>query len=121
MASVITAPPGVELIESQTWFDNAALTTASGGSFTHNGPLQINASAKYGNVSLSDFNSVVTPTVSGLNGWNFPYADANGIGSAVTTGGSLYVAKISLAPGTVITNLWFRIATAASGATSGQN
>lgn len=34
----ISAPPGVVLVESQTWFDNA-VTVTRGGSFTANGPM----------------------------------------------------------------------------------
>lgn len=121
MASGITAPPGVSLVESQTWFDNAVTITNSGGSFTANGPVTFNSAVNLGTAPANDLSSAVSPSSAGLLAWDFPYVLAGGTGSAVTTAGLLYLAKVPLVGGTVVTNIWFKIATAAASLTTAQN
>lgn len=129
-----TLPPaGTELVLSNVWWDGAlqvrsgaSLTSNSGSTVTLNGTVAINgAGATVGGSAANDLNSAETPSSAGLIAWDFPYAMATqgaaSTGSAAVTGGSLYLAKLVLAAGTVVTNLWFRIATAASGITSLQN
>lgn len=127
MATGITAPPGVTLVESQTWFDNAVTITNSGGSLTTNGAVTANGAVTFnsavnlGTAPANDLSSAVSPSSAGLLAWDFPYVLAGGTGSAVTTAGLLYLAKVPLAGGTKVTNIWFKIATAASSLTTGQN
>lgn len=129
-----TLPPaGTELVLSNVWYDGAvqvrsggSLTANSGSTVTLNGTVAINGSgASVGGSAANDLNSAETPSSMGLLAWDFPYAMAaagsSSTGSAAVTGGSLYLAKLVLAAGTVVTNLWFRIATAASSITTGQN
>jgi hypothetical protein len=116
----ISAPPGVALVESQTWFDNAVTITGTGGSLVANGPVTYNGSVSLGGTSANDYNEALSPSSLGLTAWDYPYIFATGTGSAVITGGSLYLMKLPLAGGTPITNLWFKIATAAVTPVSGQ-
>lgn len=120
MSAGITAPPGVALVESQTWFDNAVLVTGTGGSLTANGPVTYNGAVSLGGTSTNDLNEALTPSSLGLTAFNYPYLFATGTGSAVTTGGVLYLAKLPVAGGTTISNLWFKIATAAATPVTGQ-
>lgn len=109
------------------WRSGGAITSDAGSTVTHNGTVTINGAAtlpgvtSIGPATTNDLTESVAPSSAGLIAWNFPYAQATGTGSAVLTGGSLYLAKIPLAAGTVVTNLWFSIATAAATTTSGQN
>lgn len=122
MAAVGTlAPPGVEINQAPTYQDAPLTITNTGGSLATNGPLQANGSTMFGPTNINDFNEVIAPSSLGLLGWNYPYYLATGVGSAVTTSGALYLAKLPLQGGTVVTNLWIKIATAASGLTSGHN
>lgn len=129
-----TLPPaGTALDLSNRWVDGAwqirsgaSLTSNTGSTVTFNGTVAINGSgASIGGSAANDLNSAETPSSAGLLAWDFPYAMGSiattSTGSAVVTGGTLYLAKMVLAAGTVVTNLWFRIATAASGITTGQN
>lgn len=135
--SGVLAPAGTELVLSNVWWDGAnqlrsgsSLTQASGstatlnGTTTFNGTVAFNGSATVGPTASGDLTSAVTPSSAGLLAWDFPYVFGNSgsgsTGSAAVTGGTLYIAKIPLVGGTVVTNLWFRIATAASGITTGQ-
>jgi hypothetical protein len=90
-------------------------TTTISGNFTSTGP------ATLGGTNVNDLSETLAPSSFGLVDWNFPYTWATGTGSAATTAGTLYLTKIPMAGGTKVTNLWFKIATAASGITSGQN
>lgn len=127
MTAGILAPPGVTLVESTTWFDGPVVVTNSGGSITTNGPftttgqVNMNGQAQVGGAPANDLGQTLTPSSYGLIDYNFPYVWATGTGSAATTAGLLYLTKIPMAGGTKITNLWFKIATAASGITTGQN
>lgn len=121
MTNGISAPPGVVLNEAQTWFDNTVTITNTGGSLVANGAMTVNAPMAIGGTSINGMVTAISPESSGLKAWDFPYAFATGTGSAVTTAGLLYLAKIPLTAGTVVNNVWFRIATAASGITTGQN
>lgn len=122
-----TAPPGVTLVESATWFDGPTVITNSGGSLTVNGALtttgavSLSGQASVGGAPANDLGQTLTPSSYGLVDYNFPYVWATGVGSAVTTAGLLYLTKIPMAGGTKITNLWFKIATAAATPTTGQN
>lgn len=129
-----TLPPyGTSLSLANEWFDGAlqirsggSLTSNAGSTVTLNGTVAINGSgATIGGSAANDLNEAITPSSAGLIAWDFPYAFATqgaaSTASAAVTGGSLYLAKLVLAAGTVVTNLWFRIATAASGITTGQN
>lgn len=117
----ISAPAGVILNEAQVWHDNAVTITNTGGSLTTNGALQTNGSTLFGPTNINDFNEAISPSSLGLLAYNYPYIFATGTGSAVTTAGLLYLAKLPVQGGTKVTNLWIKIATAASGLTSGQN
>lgn len=129
-----TLPPaGTELVLANVWNDGAvqfrsgsSLTTNAGSTVTLNGNVAMNGSSvTVGGSAANDLNSAETPSSAGLLAWDYPYvmasAGASSTGSAVTIAGTLYLAKLVLAAGTVVTNLWFRIATAASGITASQN
>lgn len=121
MAVGTTAPAGVALVESPTWFDGPVTITSSGGSFTCNGTFNAAGGLSLGPTPMNDINESITPSSLGLLAYNYPYIFATGVGSAATTAGTLYLAKLPLQGGTTVTNLWFKIATAASGITTGQN
>lgn len=129
-----TLPPyGTTVSLANEWFDGAlqirsggSLTSNAGSTVTLNGTVAINGSGTtVGGSAANDLNSAETPSSAGLLAWDFPYAMATATSistaSAAVIGGTLYLAKLVLAAGTVVTNLWFRIATAASGITTGQN
>jgi hypothetical protein len=122
------APPGTTLVLSDQWLDGntqvrsgGSLTTNAGSTTTFNGALTVAGQTLIGGTSSNDLNETLVPSSFGLIDWNFPYTWATGTGSAVTTAGLLYLTKVPMSGGTTITNLWFKIATAASGATTGQN
>jgi hypothetical protein len=121
MGSTTSAPPGTVLNQAPVWFDNTVTITSTGGALVANGPVTYNGTVSVAGTSLNSTIDAVTPASAGLTAWDFPYAFATGTGSAVTTAGLLYLAKIPLTAGTVVNNLWFRIATAASGITTAQN
>lgn len=128
MATDGSAPPGNVLITSGVYYDGAvqfrnggSVTQAAGNTATFNGTVNLSGSANVGAAPINDLTESISPSSAGLLAWNFPYAQATGTGSAVTTGGSLYLAKIPLAAGTVVTNLWFSIATAAATPTATEN
>lgn len=127
MTAGITAPAGVVLVESTTWFDGPTVITNSGGSLTANGPLtttgavNMNGQAQVGGAPANDLGQTLVPSSYGLLDYNFPYVWATGVAGAATTAGLLYLTKIPMAGGTKITNLWFKINTAASGITAAQN
>ena len=124
-----TLPPaGTELVLANVWYDGA-VQVRSGGSFATNsgstttlsGTVTMPGNATLGAATANDLSEAIAPSAAGLLAWDFPYIQATTNGSAATTAGSLYVARIPLAAGTKITNLWFKIAVAASGITSLQN
>lgn len=122
MAAVgVLAQPGTEINQAPTLQDAPLTISNTGGSLATNGPLQTNGTTLFGPTAVNDFNEVITPSSQGLLAWNYPYIYATGTGSAVTTSGALYLAKLPLQGGTVVTNLWIKIATAAVGLTSGHN
>jgi hypothetical protein len=127
-----TLPPyGTSLSLANEWIDGAvqyrsgsSLTTNTGATVTLGGTVTMTGNASIGGASANDLSEVIAPSAYGLQAYNFPYLFAvNGTntGSAVTTAGLLYLAKVPLAAGTVVTNLWFSIATAAATPTSGEN
>jgi hypothetical protein len=123
-----TAPFGTRLELSNVWEDatvemraGSTFTADPGSTVTVNGSFAANGAISMGAAPANDFNEAMTPSSAGLLAWDFPYVQGQQTGGGVTTGGTLYLAKLVLQGGTVVTNLWFRIATAASGATSGQN
>jgi hypothetical protein len=127
MGSDSSAPYGTELVLSDVWYDGGvqvrsggSLTVNSGATLTVSGSTSFNPPTLNG-TSTNDLTSAISPSSQGLTAYDFPYHLAAGTGSAVTTAGRLYLAKVPLAAGTVITNLWFSIATAAATVTSGQN
>lgn len=127
MGNTISAPPGTVLNEAPVWFDNAVTITSTGGSLTTNGPVTYNGTVTFnsavntGSINSNDAYSVIAPSSLGLKAYNFPFYLATGTGSAVTTAGALYLAKIPIVGGTLVTNVYIKIATAASGLTTGQN
>lgn len=122
MAAVGTlAPAGTAVNQAPTYMDAPLTVTNTGGSLSTNGPLQTNGTTLFGPTAVNDFNEVITPSSQGLLAYNYPFIFATGTGSAVTTSGALYLAKLPLQGGTVVTNLWIKIATAASSLTSGHN
>lgn len=121
------APAGTELVLSDVWWDGntqlrsgAAHTSQPGSTVTHNGVVNLNTNVNLGPSPLNDVTETIAPSSNGLKAWNFPFSQT-GTGSAVVTGGTLYLTRLPLAGGTVVTNLWFKIATAASGITTAQN
>lgn len=84
-------------------------------------PVQFDGAVTAGGVSITAGASSLSPSNMGLLAWNFPTTFNTGTGSAVTTGGLLYLSAVNLTGGVTYANPWIRIATAASGATSGQN
>jgi hypothetical protein len=130
-----TLPPyGTTLSLANEWVDGAvqyrsgsSLTTNSGstatlaGTTTVSGALTSTGPAILGGTNVNDLSETLTPSSFGLVDWNFPYTWATGTGSAVTTAGLLYLTKVPMAGGTKITNLWFKIATAAATPTTGEN
>lgn len=126
------APAGVKLILSDVWADGnvivrsgGAITSNSGSTVTLGGTVNMTGNPTLGAATSNDLTESLAPSSAGLLAWNFPYAFGNSgsgsTGNAAVTGGTLYIAKIPLAAGTVVTNMWFRIATAASGITTSQN
>lgn len=122
-----TLPPaGTALDLSSRWIDGTyAFRSGSTLTVSPTATVSLPGNASVGAVAINDVTTSVTPTAAGLIGWDFPYAlatqGAASTGSAVTVGGTLYLAQINLSAGTVISNIWFRIATAASGITTAQN
>lgn len=130
-----TLPPaGTTLNLANEWIDgttqyrsgstlqtNAGSTTTLGGTTTMTGAFTSTGAATIGGTNVNDLSETLTPSSFGLVDWNFPYTWATGTGSAVTTAGLLYLTKIPMAGGTKITNLWFKIATAAATPTTGEN
>jgi hypothetical protein len=123
-----TLPPyGTSLDLTNKWIDGT-YTVRSGGGFTSNsgatvtlgGTVTITGNPTLGAAPVNDLTEALSPSSAGLLAWDFPFAQV-ATGGGVVTGGTLYLAKIPLAAGTVVTNLWFDIATAASGITSGHN
>lgn len=129
----LVAPPGTSLILSDQWFDGntmvrsggtmtvasgATMTYAAGSTATFSGTVNM---PSVNGTTANDLSEVIAPSSYGLSAYNYPYLFATGTGSAATVAGRLYLAKIPLAAGTVVTNIWFSIATAASGITTGQN
>lgn len=122
------APPGVELNLSDQWFDGnvvmrsgSTFTAGAGTTTTLGGTVAITGNPTVGALVSNDLSSALTPSSAALLAWDFPFIQATTNASAVVTGGTLYLAKIPLTAGTVVTNLWFKIAVAASGITAGQN
>jgi hypothetical protein len=126
-------PAGTALDMRGIWFDgplqvrsgasltaNTGSTVALNGTTTISGTFSVNPPTING-TSWNDTTEVISPSSYGLIAYNYPYLFATGTGSAVTTAGRLYLAKVPLAAGTVVTNLWFSIATAAATPTTGQN
>lgn len=124
-----TLPPaGTSLDLSNKWIDGtyqfrsgSTLQTNTGSTATFSGPLTTTGQTIVGGANVNDFSETLAPSSFGLVDWNFPYTWATGTGSAATTAGLLYLTKIPLSGGTKVTNLWFKIATAASSITTGQN
>jgi hypothetical protein len=117
----ISAPPGTVLNEAPVLFDNVVTISNTGGGFVTNGPVTFNGVVNAGSISSNDAKSAISPSSLGLKTYNYPYVWATGTGSAVTTAGALYLAKMPIAGGTSISNLYIKIATAAAGLTTGQN
>lgn len=123
-----TPPPGTELVLANVWYDGqvvirsgGSLTANAGSTTTLGGTVNMTGNPTIGAATSNDLTEAIAPSSAGLLAWDFPYIQGQQAGSAAVTGGTLYLAKIPLAAGTVVTNLWFRIATAASGITTGQN
>lgn len=116
----ISAAPGTTLVQSNTLFDGNVNTT-SGATATFAGPVAFSGAVTTGPVPANDDNSAITPSSAGLLAWTYPFYLAAGTGSAVTTAGALYLAKVVLSGGTLVTNVYIKIATAASGLTTAQN
>lgn len=130
-----TLPPaGTSLDLSNKWVDgayqfrsgstlqsNAGSTVTHAGTVSFTGTVNMSNSTNIGGSPVNDLTEVISPSSYGLLAYNYPFLFATGTGSAVTVGGRLYLTKVPLAGGTIITNLWFSIATAASGITTGQN
>lgn len=124
-----TLPPaGTELVLANVWYDGAvqvrsgaSLTSNSGSTVTLGGTVALSGNATVGAAPANDLSEAIAPSAAGLLAWDFPYIQATTNGSAAATAGSLYIARVPLAAGTKITNLWFKIGVAASGATTGQN
>jgi hypothetical protein len=128
MATDGSAPPGNVLITSGVYYDGAvqfrnggSVTQAAGNTATFNGTVNLSGSANIGQAPINDLTEVISPSAAGLLAWNFPYVLAQAGSSAVIIGGTLYLAKLPLAAGTVVTNLWMDINTAAVTPTTGQN
>lgn len=122
------APPNTVLDLADHWFDGnvqmrsgSTLTSNSGSTVNLNGSVNLNGNPQVGGATANDLSEVIAPSSYGLLAYDFPYLFATGTGSAVTVAGRLYLAKVPLAGGTVVTNLWFSIATAAATPTAGQN
>lgn len=122
------APPGTQLFTQNCWFDGlvemrggSTFQTDANSSVNLNGTVSLGGSTSLGAAPINDLTEVISPSSYGLIAFNYPYLFATGTGSAAVTGGSLYLAKLPLAGGTVVTNIWVSIATAASGLTTGQN
>lgn len=122
------APSGTELVLSGVWYDGpvqfrsgSTLTTNAGSTANFAGTTTFSGSTNLGVTPTNDLTEAISPSSYGLIGFNYPYLFATGTGSAVTTAGALYLAKLPLAGGTVVTNIWFKIATAASGLTTNEN
>lgn len=124
-----TLPPyGTSLSLANEWKDGAtqyrsgsSLTTNTGATVTLGGTVTLSGNPTIGAASSNDLTEAISPSSAGLLAWDFPYVQATTAGSAVVTGGTLYLAKIPLAAGTVVTNLWFSIHTAAVSITAAQN
>jgi hypothetical protein len=127
-----TLPPyGTSLSLANEWIDGAvqyrsgsSLTTNSGSTVTLGGTVNLAGNATFGAAPVNDLTEAISPSSYGLAAFNFPYlyaVNGSNTGSAVTTAGLLYLAKVPLAGGTVVTNLWFSIATAAATPTTGEN
>jgi hypothetical protein len=127
MGNTTSAPPGTVLNEAPVWFDNTVTVTSTGGALVTNGPVTYNGVVTYnsavnnGSIASNDSVSAIAPSSLGLKAYNYPYVWATGTGSAVTTAGALYLAKIPIVGNTLVTDIYIKIATAASGLTSGQN
>jgi len=122
------APYGTALTTSNQWFDGAvqfrnggSVTQAAGNTATFNGTLTVNGQSTVGGANSNDLTQTLVPSAYGLIDWNFPYVWATGTAGAVTTAGLLYLTKVPLAGGTKVTNLWFKIATAAATPTTAEN
>jgi hypothetical protein len=123
-----SAPPGTVLINSGVWYDGGvqfrsggSVTQATGNTATFNGTVNISGATSLGGSSIDDVTEAISPSSYGLIAYNYPYLFATGTGSGTVTGGKLYLAKLPLAGGTLVTNIWFSIATAASGLTTAEN
>jgi hypothetical protein len=99
----------------------SSLTTNAGSTTTLGGVVNLAGNATLGPTPVNDLSEAIAPSSLNLAAWNYPYYLATGVGSAVTTAGALYLGKTPLAGGTVVTNLWIKIATGAVTPTTGQN
>jgi len=125
------APYGTTLSLADEWKDGSThyrsgskLTIDTNATAVFNGTTTFNGSPSFGAAPINDLTEAISPSSYGLAAFNFPYLYAvNGTntGSALTTAGALYLAKVPLTGGTVVTNLWFSIATAAATPTTGEN
>lgn len=124
-----TLPPyGTTLSLANEWVDGnvqyrsgSTLQTNAGATVTLGGTVNLTGNPTLGAATSNDLTEAIAPSSAGLLAWDFPYIQATTNAGAAVTGGTLYLAKIPLAAGTKVTNLWFKIGVAASGITTGQN
>jgi hypothetical protein len=108
-------------VTAPTVYSNTATISKFGGSLVSHGPVNLNGAVTLGGVSLGGTVSQLGPPSFGLLAYNFSPQFATGTGSAVTTGGKLYLARLPLLGNTIYTNLWFSIATGAVTPTTAEN